>query len=62
MFDVYAVSNWIRKYNDQFSSFEKTLNNGIYSILETKVKDITPLLKKGNRSFPEIPPIQASLE
>ena len=45
--DVSTVSNWLRKFSNQFSPFENVLKNGLYSVLEKKIKEITPLLEEG---------------
>jgi hypothetical protein len=47
--DAATVSAWLRNYNNQFSRFERIADNGLYSILEKEVKDITPLLNEGQK-------------
>jgi hypothetical protein len=42
-----TVSEWLHKFNQQFPRFEKTVKNGLYSILEKKIDKISPLLKDG---------------
>ncbi len=47
--DAATVSVWLRNYNNQFSRFERIANNGLYSILEKEVENITPLLNEGQK-------------
>lgn len=43
-----AVTKWLHDYNEVFARFEKISKNGLYSVLEKEVKDITPLLNEGH--------------
>ena len=47
--DAATVSVWLRNFNNQFSRFERIANNGLYSVIEKEVENITPLLNEGQK-------------
>src|SRR5579871_524127 len=47
--DAATVGEWIRKVNTAFPRLEKISNNGLYSILEKEVQNITSLLNEGQK-------------
>jgi hypothetical protein len=47
--DAATVSEWLRKFNNSFSRFERIANNGLYPILEKELQDMTQLLSDGQK-------------
>ncbi len=47
--DAATVSEWLRKFNNSFSRFERIASHGLYSILEKEIQNITPLLSDGQK-------------
>ncbi len=47
--DASTVNAWIHKFNTAFPRLEKISNNGLYSILEKEVQNVTSLLNEGQK-------------
>ncbi len=44
-----TVNQWLHNFNGQFARFERVANHGLYSLLDKKVKELTPFLEQGQK-------------
>ncbi len=45
--DATKVAGWLRQFETVFPRFERIAQNGLHSVLEKEIQDITPLLNEG---------------